>query len=135
MPGDLALGERAPRASDIEGQGLVHRSSMGLGETETPFLKCVHICSRGLCPREKQSLHRNLGQTRLQFLEDLLGKQGLTVPYGGERALEEKLLGIFISMHFPGGGHFGKIWPHPSVLRNSKPNKNPGGITAPPISK
>ena len=65
---------------------------MGLGETETPFLKCVHICSRGLCPREKQSLHRNLGQTKLQFLEDLLGKQGLTALWWG-KSIGGKALG------------------------------------------
>ena len=36
---------------------------------------------------------------------------------------------------FSGGGDFGKIWPHISALRNLRPNNNPGGITAPPISK
>ena len=48
----------------------------GLGETETPFLKGAHGLSRALDPRADRGLHRNLGQTRLQFLEDILGKQG-----------------------------------------------------------
>ena len=55
-------------------------------------------------------------------------------PYRG-RTLEAKLLGIFSSMSFSRGGHFGKIWPHPSALRSPRPNNNPGGITAPPLSK
>ena len=49
--------------------------------------------------------------------------------------MEAKLLGIFISVHFSGGGHLVTIWPQPSALRNPKPNNNPGGITAPPINK
>ena len=42
---------------------------MGLGEMETPFLKGPQRLSRALDPRAEQGLHRNLGQTRLQFLE------------------------------------------------------------------
>ena len=51
---------------------------MGLGEMETPFLKGTHRISHALGPRAKKSLHRNLSQTSLPFLEDLLGKQGVT---------------------------------------------------------
>ena len=47
----------------LKARGLVHRSSMGLGEMETPFLKGTNGLSCGLGPRAKQSLHRNLGQT------------------------------------------------------------------------
>ena len=114
--------------------GLVSRSSMGLGEMETPLLKGALRLSCTLGPGAKQSLYGNLGQTWLQFLVYLLGK-GVNVARSGGRALEAKLLGIFISMHFSGGGRFGKIWPHQSVLRSPKPNNNPGGIAAPPISK
>ena len=53
----------------------------------------------------------------------------------GGRTLEAKVSGIFISVCSSRGGHFGKIWPHPSALRCPRPNNNPGGITAPPISK
>ncbi len=60
----------------LKARGLVHRSSMGLGEMETPFLKGTPRLSHALGPRAKQSLYSNLGQTWLQFLEDLLGKQG-----------------------------------------------------------
>jgi len=55
--------------------GLVHRSSTGLGEMETPFLKGAHGLSCALDPRAEHVLHRNLGQTRLQFLEDIVGKE------------------------------------------------------------
>ena len=108
---------------------------MGLEETETPFLKGAHRLSCTLGLRAKLRFHRNLGQTWLQFFKNLLGKQGVTVAHCGGRAVEAKLLGIFISMCFSGDGHFGKIWPHPSALRNPRPNNNPDGITASPISK
>ena len=39
------------------------RNSMGLGEMETSFLKGAHRLQCVLGPREKQSFHRNLGQT------------------------------------------------------------------------
>ena len=107
----------------------------GLGQTETPFLKGVHRLSRALGPRTKQKLHRNLGWTYMQFLEDLLGKEGVTVAHCGGRTLEAKLWVVFISVCFLGGSHLGKIWPHSSALRSLRPNDNPGGITAPPISK
>ena len=102
---------------------------------DSPFLKGTHRISCALGPRAKQRLHRKLGQTKLQFLEDLLGKQRLTVPCCGRRALEAKLLGIFIILCSSRDRHFGKIWPQPSMLRNPRKNNNPGGITATPISK
>ena len=48
---------------------------MGLGETETPFLKDAHRLSCALGPRAKQKLHRNLGQTRM-VLGESPGKTG-----------------------------------------------------------
>ena len=48
----------------------------GLGEMETLFFKDAHRLLYALGPRAKRRLHRNLGQTWLQFLEDLLGKRG-----------------------------------------------------------
>ena len=48
---------------------------MGLQETETTLLKGAHKCSCALGPRAKKRLHRNLSQTYLRFLEDLLGNQ------------------------------------------------------------
>ena len=64
-------------------------------------------------------------------MEDLLGKQRVTVAGCGGRTLEAKVSGVFIGMYSFRGGHFGEIWPHPSALRSPKPNNNPGGITAP----
>jgi len=56
-------------------------------------------------------------------LEDLLGKERMTVAHCGGRTLEAMVSGIISSMCF------GKIWPHPSVLRSPRPSNNP------PISK
>ena len=85
----------------------------------------------------KAEFPQESGQTCLWFLEDLLGKQGvtMTITYYGGKTLEAKVLGIFASGCFFRGGHFGKIWPHLSGLRSPKPNNNLGGNTAPPISK
>ena len=79
--------------------GLVYRGSTGLGEMETPLLKGTHRISCALGPRAKQRLYRNLGQTCLWFLEDVLEKQGVSVAHSGGRILEAKVLGIIISNH------------------------------------
>ena len=106
-----------------------------MGEMKTPFLKGTDRRSRALGPRAKQRLHSNLGHTSLQFLEDLLRKSGVTVAPSGRRILEAKVFGIFISVCSSRDGHFGKIWPHQSVLISPMQKKNPGGITAIPNSK
>ena len=57
------MGGRGPRAFGVEGTaGLVCRSSTGLGETETLLLAFT-----ALGPKEKQKLHKNLGQTYLRI--------------------------------------------------------------------
>ena len=81
---------------------------MGLEEAETPLLKGEYRRSRALGPREKQRLHRNLGQTCMQFFEDLMGKQGVTMASCGVRTLEAKVSGIIICANSSRGGHFGK---------------------------
>ena len=43
------------------------------------------------------------------------GKTGINVACCEGRTLKAKLLGIYSSAPFSGGGHFGKIWPHPSA--------------------
>ena len=58
----------------LRASGFVYRSSMELGKMETPLLKGSHRVSCAVGPRAKQRLHRNWGQTFLQFLEELLGK-------------------------------------------------------------
>ena len=45
-----------------------------MGGNGTPLLKGEYKISCALGPRAKQRLHRNLGQTWLQVLENLLGK-------------------------------------------------------------
>ena len=38
--------------------------------------------------------------------------------------MEVKVSGIIIAMYSNGGGHFGKIWPHPSGLRSPRQTTN-----------
>ena len=136
-PGYLALGEEAPWAFGIEGYwGLFTGAPQDWGKQRLHSWKGTCRFSHALGPRAKQSLHRNLGQTWMQFLVYLLVKQRVNVAICGGRAMEAKLSGIFMSVHFSGGGHFGKIWPtHQSALRGPRANNNPGGMTALPLSK
>ena len=48
---------------------------MGEQEKETSLLKGTYRSSCALGSRAKERLHRNLGQTCLRFLEDLLRKR------------------------------------------------------------
>ena len=52
------------------------------------------------------------GSNLTAVLEGHPGEKGVSVGCCGGRILEAKLLGIFSSMSFSEGGHFGKIWPH-----------------------
>ena len=52
---------------------------------KTPFLKGAHRLSRALGPRAKQRLYRNLGQTCLQFLEDLWENRVIVTTCGGNK--------------------------------------------------
>jgi len=97
------------------------RCSLGLGEMETSLLKGTHRLSGALGPSAKQRLHRRLGQTCLQLMEDLLGKQ-VTVAHCGGGTLEAKVSGRNISVYLSRYGHFGKIWFYPSGLRSPRPN-------------
>ena len=58
-----SIGRRSPqRIWHQRPVGLMRRSSMRLGEMETPFLKGAHRISRALDPRAKQGLHRSMCQ-------------------------------------------------------------------------
>ena len=73
--------EELPTFSLEVQQGL-GKSSTGLGETETPLLEGTHKILHSLGPSRKQYLHRNLG---LGVLEDLLGRQRLTIAHCGDK--------------------------------------------------
>ena len=125
MPGDLASGG-APGAFGVKGQqGLCAGVPQDWGK-QILLLEGAHRLSCALGLRTKQRLHRNLGQTYLQILEDLLGKE--------EAHLEAEVLGIIISVNSPGGGDFGNTWPYLSGLRSPRANNNQVNID-PPISK
>ena len=113
----------------------MYRSSTGLGKTEAPLLEGAHRISSALGPRTKEGLYKNLGQTYLQIMKGILGKQWADVACCGDRTLETEVLGMFISMSFPEGCYFGKIWPHPSGLRNPSPKNKQSRNMAPTTSK
>ena len=102
--------EREPRehlalkASGAYTQEL-HRTG-GNGDSTLERRTQAFVC---LGPRTKQRLHRNLGQTCLWFLEDLLGKQWVTVARCWARILEANVSEIIISMNSSRGGCFAKI--------------------------
>ena len=98
-------------------------------------MKGAHRLSCALGPRAKQRLHRNLSQNCLQFLEDLLGKQRVTVTHCGGKTVEANVMGIILRVNSSSCGHFEKVWLYPSGLRTPRPNNKLGGNTAPPISK
>ena len=74
---------------------------------QTPLWEGAHRLSCALGPKAKQRLHKNLGQTCLWFLEDLLGREGLAAFHCGGRTLEVEAPENVSS---PGGCHFRKIW-------------------------
>ena len=110
---------------------------MGMGEREFPFLKSTHRLSHALGPREKQCLHRNLGQTLTAVLGGHPGKTGVNVASCEGGTLEAKLSGIFRSSAFLWRWPFWENLAPPvsQLLRSPRANNNPGGITAPPLSK
>ena len=114
---------------------LVHRSSTGLAEMETPFLEGAHRFFMCTGSQGKAGSLWESGLDMAAVLGGPPGKAGVNVTCCEGRTLEAKLLGIFISGLFSGGGHFGNIWFYPSVWRSPRANNNPGGITAPLLSK
>ena len=125
MPG-YGVGGGAPRAFGVAvQQSLCAWAPQDWGKQRLHSWKVYTGFHVHWVPGQSRRLHRNLGQTCLQFLEDLLGKQGET--HCGERTLEAKALGIIISMSSSGDSHFGKIQPHLSGLRIPSPNNKLGG--------
>ena len=110
-----ATGRKSPGASGIEGQwGLCAGAPQDWGK-QIPHSRKAHTGFH---------VHWVPGQSKVfigiwvkpdcsswRTSWEKWGKHGFL--WG--RTLEEKLLGIFNSMPFSGGGHFEKIWPHPSV--------------------
>ena len=74
----------------------------------TQTFTCTESQGKAKSPRESRS-------SLTAVLGGHPGKTGVNVAFCGERTLEAKLSEVFSSVPFSGGGHFGKIWPHPSV--------------------
>ena len=118
---------------------------MGLGETRDPILKrhtqtfmCTGSQGKAKSPWE-------CGSNLTAVLGDILGKQGRHPPKTGEnvaccegKTLKAKLSGIFSSSAFLWRWPFWENLAPPvsqPALRSTRANNNPGGITAPPLSK
>ena len=90
-----------------------------------------------LSSREKQWLHRNLGQTYLQVLEDLLGRQGLSVSLCRGRTLGVAASSVLAPLEVrilemrPSPTH--KLQAPVQIYLSS--NNKEDGNTAPPISR
>lgn len=80
-----------------------------------PLLESAHKVSCALGPRVKQGLFKNLGQTYLQVLEGILGRQRSALGHCGASNTGGAGLRI-LGMSTPGGCHFGtQTWSHPSA--------------------
>ena len=65
-----SIGRRSPQnIRHRRPAGLVHRSSTGPEQTETPLLEGEHRLSCTLGPRAKQRFHKKLGHSYLKILE------------------------------------------------------------------
>ena len=112
--------------------GHVYQRSTGLREIETPLLEGIHRIPHELGPRVELGLHKNLGQTYPNVLEDILGKQGLPWLVWGQNIVGRGP-GNIHQCEIP--CHFGRILYHPKGLRSPRPNNKQGGDTAPSINK
>ena len=74
----------------------------------TQTFTCTGSQGKAKSPRES-------GSNLTAVLGGHPGKTGVNVACCEGRTLKAKLSGIFSSVPFSGGGHFGKIWPHLSV--------------------
>ena len=106
--GALALGERAPRASVIEGQWGLCAGVHGIGGNGDPNIKrhtqtftCTGSQGKAKSPQES-------GSNLTPVIRGPPGKTGVSVACCGGKTWETMLLGILSSMPFSGGGHFGK---------------------------
>ena len=136
MCGDLALGERAPGALALKASRACVQELHGTEGNGDPILKrqtwtftCTGSQGRVRSPQETRS---NL----TAILGGHPGKTEVNVACFEGRTLKAKLSVIFSSCLSLEVTILGKSGPtHQSVLRSPRANNNPGGITAPLLSK
>ena len=128
MPGGLALGEGAPGAFGSEGQpGLCTGAPRDWGKRDSTLKGTLRSpCALG--PRAEQGLHRNLGQTCLQGLKDLLGKGGW-LPRLWQQNKWHSIVGI------RGGCHFQENLTPPIRAEKPQAKQQTRWEHTPPISK
>ena len=100
------LGRSPPGAFGVESQQGFYSGAQEDWGKQTLLLENTHRISCAPGPRAKQGLHKNLGQTNLQVLECLLGKQEAAVAHCGGRMLEAEIPGNNHWHELHGGRHF-----------------------------
>ena len=97
-----------PEHLALKASGACAQELHGTGENRDPILKrhtqtlmCTGSQGKAKSPWEP-------GSNLTAVLGGPPGKRGVNVACCGGRILEAKLLGIFSSLPFSGGGHFGK---------------------------
>ena len=103
MCGELALKASGACAQDIHMTGG-NRDHILKRRTQT--FMCTGSQGKAKSPQK-------YGSNLTAVLGGPPGKTVVNVACCGERTLEVKFSGIFNSMPFSGGGHLGKVWPHP----------------------
>ena len=134
LPVDVALRERAPGVSGIEGQcGLCAEDPQDWGRWRPHSWKAHTDFHVHWVPEQSRDTIGIWVTPDCSSCRISQGNGVTDVLWGKD--VGGKILGVFMGVCSSTGGHFGKIWPHPSVLRSPRANNNQGGITAPPISK
>ena len=99
----------------LNASGACAQEFHGTGGKGDPILKRHTQTSMCTGSQGKAKSPRESGSNLTTVLGGHPGKTGVNVACCEGRTLKAKLSGIFSSVPFSGGGHFGKIWPHPSA--------------------
>ena len=111
MCGDLALGERDPEHLAMKASGACVQELHRTGKNGVPILKRPIQTFTYNGSKSKAKSPMESGSNLTAALGGHPGNTGVNVACCEGRTLKAKLLGIFSSVPFSGGGHFGKIWP------------------------
>ena len=120
----------------LKASGACAQELHGTGGNGDPILK---RCTQTFTSTESQGKAkspRESGSSLTTVLGGHPGKIGVNLAWCGGGTLKAKLSGIFSSCLSLKVAILGKSGlTHQSVLRSPRANNNPGGITAPPLSK
>ena len=121
----------------LKASGACAQELHGTGGNGDPILKRCTQTFTCTGSQGKAKFPRESGSNPTAVLGGHPGKTGVNVACCEGRTLKAKLLGIFSSCAFLWRWPFWENLAPPisQLLRSPKANNNPGGITAPPLSK